>query len=88
MGRCSAYGCKSGYDGHETPENVSMHQFPLQDRPLLQKWLRKISRQDFVPSKNSKLCSLHFTDDCFITTSEDSNSRQKKKKDTSELKRR
>ena len=63
-----------GYDGHETPENVSMHQFPLQDQPLLQKWLRKISRQDFVPSKNSKLCSLHFTDDCFITTSEDSNS--------------
>ena len=87
MGRCSAYGCKSGYDKPKTAENVSMHQFPINDESLLKKWLHKISWQDFIPTKASKLCSLHFTDDCFITASEDSNSRRIKQKGTSDLKR-
>ena len=64
MGWCSAYGCKSGYDKHKTAENVPMHQIPINDELLLKKWLHKISRQNFIPTKTSKLCSMRTEPQC------------------------
>ncbi|GFY52943.1 THAP-type domain-containing protein [Trichonephila inaurata madagascariensis] len=31
--------------------------------PKRRKWIQAISRKDFAPSKNSKVCELHFSDD-------------------------
>ena len=39
--------------------------FPLQNPDLLNKWLAKMKRKGFVPTKSSQLCSGHFLDTCF-----------------------
>ncbi|XP_032877360.1 THAP domain-containing protein 1 isoform X2 [Amblyraja radiata] len=48
---CSAYGCKN--------------RFPLKRPELCKKWLAAVRRRNFIPTKNSNLCSEHFTLDCF-----------------------
>uniref|UniRef100_UPI00398E7510 THAP domain-containing protein 1 isoform X3 n=1 Tax=Pristiophorus japonicus TaxID=55135 RepID=UPI00398E7510 len=48
---CSAYGCKN--------------RFPLKRPELCKKWLAAVRRRNFTPTKNSNLCSEHFTMDCF-----------------------
>ncbi|XP_072440101.1 THAP domain-containing protein 1-like isoform X2 [Chiloscyllium punctatum] len=48
---CSAYGCKN--------------RFPLKRPELCKKWLAAVRRRNFTPTKNSNLCSEHFTLDCF-----------------------
>ncbi|KAJ3661786.1 hypothetical protein Zmor_006170 [Zophobas morio] len=59
---CSAYGCtnrqKKGVD-------ISFHSFPS-DTILRQQWIIAMKRQNFQPSKYSKLCSEHFQKDDFI----------------------
>ncbi|GFW95154.1 ADP-ribosylation factor-like protein 6 [Trichonephila clavipes] len=39
-----------------------MFEFPKEDF-LRNKWIQAISRKDFAPSKYSKVCELHFSDD-------------------------
>ena len=46
---------------------------------LCEKWLRANPRKDFTPSKNSKVCSLHFRDEDFVEISNDSNNRRRRK---------
>ena len=70
--KCAAYGCKSGYDSSET-QNVTLHRFPLNNEALLNTWLRRISRSNFTPSSNSRLCSLHFRESDFVAESLDTN---------------
>ena len=57
--KCSVVGCNSGYkDGPNNP----CYKFP-QDKELSGKWLRFLNRPaDFVITKNSFICSLHFDD--------------------------
>jgi THAP domain-containing protein 1/3 len=74
--KCSAYGCKSGYDGHKNESRVSFHSFPL-DSDLCDKWIRANPRKDFKPSKHSRLCSLHFRECDFVEEHFDSNLRRK-----------
>ena len=47
-------------------EGVSMHYFPSDDI-VKQAWVRFVRRhrKDFIPSKSSSLCSVHFKDSCF-----------------------
>lgn len=47
-------------------EGVSMHYFPSAD-DVRQKWTTFVRRhrKDFVPSKTSSLCSVHFEESCF-----------------------
>ncbi|GCC27331.1 hypothetical protein chiPu_0005755 [Chiloscyllium punctatum] len=59
---CSAYGCKNRYD---KDRGVSFHRFPLKRPELCKKWLAAVRRRNFTPTKNSNLCSEHFTLDCF-----------------------
>ena len=80
--KCSTLNCKSGYKSSETAPDVSFHRFP-KDPDLLQKWLRNISRKDFILTDNCRLCSLHFKDDDFLTEHADSNSRRATKRDSS-----
>ncbi|XP_046387215.1 uncharacterized protein LOC124156615 [Ischnura elegans] len=60
---CAAYNCreKSARGG------LSFHSFP-RDPFILKKWCYALRRKDFVPTKNSKLCSKHFTPDSFNTS--------------------
>ncbi|XP_062902790.1 THAP domain-containing protein 1-like isoform X3 [Mobula hypostoma] len=39
--------------------------FPLKRPELCKKWLDAVRRRNFIPTKNSNLCSEHFTLDCF-----------------------
>ncbi|GFW59901.1 putative RNA-directed DNA polymerase from transposon BS [Trichonephila clavipes] len=41
---------------------IQMFSFPKEDF-LRKKWIQAISRKDFAPSKFSKVCELHFSDD-------------------------
>lgn len=79
--KCCAVGCKSGYISSIFNEKVTFHSFPLQNKELLRIWLRRISRTDFVPTKYSRLCSLHFNESDFITSSVDTNVSRKNKKE-------
>ncbi|GFV17020.1 hypothetical protein TNCV_270711, partial [Trichonephila clavipes] len=43
-------------------QTVKTFGFPKEDF-LRKKWIQAISKKDFVPSKYSKVCELHFSDD-------------------------
>ena len=82
-GKCSVPGCKTGYAtelrnrpaGKPKP---SMHSFPSHDKTLLTLWVeilqlkpRNPLRDEWIPSKRSKICSLHFQSSDFIESSLD-----------------
>jgi len=53
--KCSAFGCKSGYDSQAADENVMFHAFPVKP-DIREKWIQANPQQDFIPTKNSRLC--------------------------------
>ena len=75
--KCVAFGCKSGYLTNSN-DDLTFHCFP-KDNDIAKKWINRICRKDFVASKNSVLCSLHFTEEDFVTQSTDCNVTRKKK---------
>uniref|UniRef100_A0A2L2YRM5 THAP domain-containing protein 1-like n=1 Tax=Parasteatoda tepidariorum TaxID=114398 RepID=A0A2L2YRM5_PARTP len=58
---CCAYGCN---ERQVTGGPITFRSFPT-DAERKKLWLTKIRRDDFTPSKCSKVCSKHFTEDCF-----------------------
>ncbi|KAF4523679.1 hypothetical protein B566_EDAN006050 [Ephemera danica] len=38
------------------------HRFPLKKKDLLRQWVKNINLQKFVPTVNSRVCSIHFVD--------------------------
>ena len=59
VNKCVVFGCKSGYASIST-DNVSAFRFPFEKQVLLEKWTRFVNRADWLPSKNSVICSNHF----------------------------
>jgi len=63
--KCVAFGCKTGYDrqdsgSDEVPvDKPTLHSFP-KDQTLLAKWVKAISRKDFVPSQYSRVFKTFF----------------------------
>ena len=49
---------------------LSFHQFPMKNSELLQKWIKAVSRQNWYPSEDTFVCSVHFTDDCYNVTAQ------------------
>jgi len=82
VNKCAAYGCKSGYSGNTDVQDdgvkVSFHAYPLSNKELCDKWIRANPRKDFVPTKHSKLCSLHFKPSDFVEARRDTNKRRMK----------
>ena len=83
----AAYGCTSGYyfykknqDSNITDatEKITFHSFPFKNQDLFDKWIRAISRDNFVPSKWSRLCSLHFHPTDFVENHTYSNLKRKR----------
>ena len=58
---CVAFDCNN--DSRYTT-GISYHCFSS-DPSIREQWLAKISRADLVISKHSRLCSVHFTPDCY-----------------------
>ena len=80
--KCSAFGCKSGYASQTSScseMKPTFHTYPLRNKDLLSLWLESNPRRNFTPSKYSRLCSLHFKETDFITTSQDSNPRRRRR---------
>jgi len=66
---------------------ITFHSFPA-DEKMREKWIRANPRKDFVPSKNSRICSLHFRDSDFVEERSDKNTTRRKNSDCSQLKNR
>ena len=76
MPTCCVPGCRSGYSSSPKLPNVTFHNFPKDiDRRDL--WIRRIHR-DFIPGDAHRVCSLHFCDSDFKSTSADTNQRRKR----------
>ena len=76
--KCSVAGCISISSTANCNVQVSLHSFPLNDPNTLQHWIRFVNKDNFTPTKYSKICSLHFLDADFVNISEDSNKRRSK----------
>jgi len=75
--KCSAYGCRSGYDSQVTDKTVTFHAFPS-DPEIRRRWITANPRKDFVPTQHSRICSLHFQPSDFSEIRTDTNKRRLK----------
>ncbi|KAL3882436.1 hypothetical protein ACJMK2_028775, partial [Sinanodonta woodiana] len=57
---CVAFNCKTG-----SGQGVGLFEFP-KDEKRRKVWISRIKRKDFRPSKTSRLCAKHFTNDQFV----------------------
>ncbi|XP_023815743.1 zinc finger MYM-type protein 4 isoform X1 [Oryzias latipes] len=60
---CCAPNCSNR---HSNSGLISFFRFPLGDAVRLDKWMRNMGRDDWVPKRNSRLCSVHFNVQDFI----------------------
>lgn len=67
VSKCSSNVSKSG-------DYVSVYRFPNKD-DVKEKWIKNIQRQNWVPSKDSVVCSKHFRKCDFTSVSTSSNKR-------------
>ena len=84
--RCSAPGCKGGYfsKNDKSDKNLAVFKFP-KETTLKDKWIKSIPRKDWVPTENSGVCEVHFTESDFKTERDEKN--PKRKEDRGQLKR-
>ena len=62
MVRCCVPGCTSD---DRDKKGYSFFTFPKKDGSRLKQWLASISRLGFSPTEGCRVCSKHFTEDCF-----------------------
>src|SRR6218665_1738184 len=85
--KCARFGCRSGY--HDYPgiasndEKITFHVFPINNAELCQKWVRANPREGFTPTKQSKLCLLHFQPSDFVEKTQDTNVTRRRNKSKS-----
>ncbi|XP_026365153.1 THAP domain-containing protein 5 [Ursus arctos] len=60
---CAAICCKNRRGRSSKDRKLSFYPFPLHDKERLEKWLKNMKRDSWVPSKYQFLCSDHFTPD-------------------------
>ena len=61
---CVAYGCTNRICEEIRERNISFHSFPKNDI-IRQQWINAVNRKNWEPSKNSRLCSVHFLEGDF-----------------------
>ncbi|KAG5895656.1 hypothetical protein JTB14_008665 [Gonioctena quinquepunctata] len=54
---CVAYGCNVVHDARS---KISFHAFPFKRPEILKLWIAAVRRENWHPSKTSKLCGKHF----------------------------
>ena len=80
--KCAGFGCKSGYEGHSQQDagiKIAFHKFPIANKELCDRWIRANPRKDFIPTKHSRLCSLHFQPTDFVENRTDKKASRKRK---------
>ena len=78
--KCTSINCQFDYRGEKQDQKVLFHSYHLKDKHLLQTWLKRLARKDYVRIKHSKLCSLHFKFEDFVTDSTDQKGWRKRKR--------
>ena len=59
VNKCATPKCTSGYTSNEKKQIAEFH-FPLKRAVLNKQWIRFVNRRDWLATKNSVLCKLHF----------------------------
>ena len=61
---CCVFGCNNRSEQCQD-KNISFHKFPSKQKSREQynEWIKRINREDFVPSKYSHICSVHFNEE-------------------------
>ena len=72
VNKCCVPKCRTGLSSNINNEKVFRHRFPT-DGNMMQQWIRNIPRKNWIPNKNSVVCSLHFLPTDFSTNRLDSN---------------
>ncbi|CAK1581363.1 unnamed protein product [Parnassius mnemosyne] len=68
MVNCSINGCKnSSRTCNSTNKGITFHRFP-KDPDIKEKWINLTGRQDWFPTENSRICSIHFHENDFNVT--------------------
>jgi len=57
---CAAFNCSNS-----SKSGLSFFSFPLKDGKRCKEWLRLMKRKDFTPTAASRLCSAHFSPQCY-----------------------
>lgn len=65
MGYCAALNCHNATSGVYKNTSVSFYGFPLQNKPLLWRWIQNMGRDMGTPSRYQCLCSEHFEESSF-----------------------
>ena len=60
VNKCVASKCQTGYTS--STKKLSSFHFPLKNEELNKKWISFVNKSDWVPTKHSVLCELHFED--------------------------
>ena len=67
--KCSAPGCRSGYDSEKKNNDTSVSAIKLFEFPKNEErrklWISKVPRANWIPSKYAYLCELHFREEDF-----------------------
>ena len=80
--RCCVPGC--GCKGSLGEAKVALFKFP-KDPEVFAQWIARIPRENLVARESTRICSLHFTPDSFVTNSQDTTVRRKKRRPNTEL---
>jgi hypothetical protein len=78
--KCFVPGCTSGYSNYVTIEGTQFFRLPLNNSTLLKKWLQRTLSESYIPTENSRICSLHFVDSDFSYNSLDTNKSRKRRR--------
>ncbi|CAH2108786.1 unnamed protein product [Euphydryas editha] len=65
MVHCCVIGCNSRSE--RKLENITFHSF-TKDTTLRDSWITSTGRRNWTPGKNTRICSKHFTENCFKRT--------------------
>ena len=60
VNKCIAPGCRTGYIAESNHIKISVYRFPVEKELRRQRWIQRVPRQNWIPTKNSVLCENHF----------------------------
>ena len=83
---CCVLSCNPGYKSNKNSEKVALLKFPKEEC-LKSKWIRAISRTNWMVNGSHRICAKHFSESDFPVTSQDLKSRRCRARSTPNLKR-
>ena len=78
MPQCCVFDCNTG-SRHYKGEKYTLHSFP-KITSVKNEWVERINRAGFVPTDSSRVCSKHFSSECYLPEEENVDERGRKRK--------